>query len=307
MFRAYLLQNSTAGRLGRRNLAQQVAAYLHTKGWEVTVFQPNSARELSELASQAVAFGMDAVIVMGGDGTVNLVIRALVGTSTALAVIPTGTANVWALEIGMVTHPIPSSAEIWPAVELLADCQKRQVDVGLANGKPFLLWAGVGLDGLAISHIEPRARWSKWVAVPHYAAHVIAELVNWRGMNLTIEVDGQLIKSHCITMIMANAHRYMGGMTELSPQMRLDDGMLDAWLIEGTYPIEALDQAFRLMQNRHHWDRVQHLPFKKLRAWAEESMWLQVDGEPVLGLTWPLEVEVRPRGLWVLAPPSRDL
>lgn len=304
MYQALIIQNQKAGRLSRKTLAFQAASFLRSKGWEVAVQQPGSSQELFNLTAQAAAKSVEVVVVMGGDGTVNLAAKALAGSSTALAVIPTGTSNVWALEIGMVSRPIPSSKEIWPAIERLAASTKKQVDVGLANGEQFLLWAGVGLDGLAIHHIEPRQRWSKWIAVPHYTAHVLFELIRWRGMACSIELDGTQIESQSTVLVMANASRYLGGMTLLSSQMRLDDGFLDAWLIEGSQPWESFDQAVRLLQNRHHWERVKHIPFQNMRVFAPQPMWLQVDGDPVYQKTWPLEVKVQPRGLWVLIPPQ---
>jgi len=308
MYRTHLLVNTGAGRRDRRNLAQQAAFFLRSKGWEVIMQQPGSAQELLTMTTQAAKENSDAVIIMGGDGTLNLAARALTGTSTALAAIPTGTSNVWALEVGLVKNPMPSDREIWPAVELLAASQKRQVDLGVANGRPFLLWAGIGLDGLAIHHIEPRPRWSKWIPVQHYAYHTIMQLVHWRGMKLSIEVDGSLVHDRCIALVLANASRYMGGKTLLSPQMHLDDGLLNAWLIEGSQPLEAFDQAFRLLQNRHHWKHVKEIPFRQLRAWAPEPLWLQVDGDPIRGSLWPVDVHVQPGALWVLTPPPpRDL
>lgn len=308
MYRTVLLYNPAAGRRSRAHLIQKAADFLRSRHWEVTVKQSANAGEFQQLAAQAVADQVEVLTVVGGDGSVNLATRVLAGSSTALAVIPTGTSNVWALEIGSVKHPIPSESEIWPAIELLAASQRRQVDIGVANGTPFLLWAGIGLDGLAIHHIEPRPRWSKWIPVQHYAAYTIAQLLHWRGMKLSIEIEDRLVSDQCTVMIMANASRYMGGMTVFSPQMRLDDGLLDAWLIEGSSILESFDQAFRLMQNRHHWERVKHITFQSLRVSAPEPLWLQVDGDPVRGSTWPLEVRVQPRGLWVLTPPPpRDL
>jgi diacylglycerol kinase family enzyme len=304
MLRSCLLYNPAAGRRNRSRLIPRIVTFLRAHGWAITVFQPTSALHFQTLAAQAAAVGYDVLIAMGGDGTVNLAARALAGTSTALAVIPTGTSNVWALETGLLKKPIPSDAEIWPAVEILPLGRRFQVDLGQVNGKIFLLWAGAGLDGLAIHHIEPRRRWSKWIPVTHYAVHTLIQLVKWHGMHLSIELDGKPIETNCSALVMANVSYYMGGITRLSSQMRIDDGFLDAWVIEGTRPIESFTQAIRLLRNRHHGKGIQHIPFQKLQARASGPLWLHTDGDPIRDTNWPLEVQVLPRQLWVLVPQS---
>ncbi|NOH04598.1 MAG: hypothetical protein HND47_22835 [Chloroflexi bacterium] len=99
----------------------------------------------------------DAVFAIGGDGTVGQVASGLVNTETALGVLPAGTTNVWAVEQGQKPFSWLQWWNLRDNARLLANVQPQRVDVGLCNDRPFLLWAGVGLDAQTINKIEPRA------------------------------------------------------------------------------------------------------------------------------------------------------
>jgi diacylglycerol kinase family enzyme len=86
------------------------------------------------------------------------------------------------------------------------------VDIGLINQVPFILWAGIGLDGFIVNRIEPRGRWEKMLSTLHYGAASIWEASSWHGMNLDIVVDGFQIQGHFLLALACNIHLYAEGL-----------------------------------------------------------------------------------------------
>src|SRR5579862_1748915 len=149
--RATLIYNPIAGHGG--SLAELEAArdVLAARGWLVRLEATAGPGAATALAGDAVERGDDVVIVAGGDGTINEAIQALAGTTVALGVLPVGTVNVWAREIGLPAHPVAAAA-------LLADGDSRTIDLGRAGERLFLLMAGAGFDGAVTGLVESRLK-----------------------------------------------------------------------------------------------------------------------------------------------------
>src|SRR5262249_6756284 len=133
------ISGSLRGELGLQEL-EETAAWLSERGLPTEICLTEGVGHARELAQEAVSAGMEMVIAAGGDGTVNEVVQALAGkTTTALGVLPMGTINVWAREMGI---PLKTSQ----AREVLLRGMRRRVDLGRANSHYFLLMAGIGFD-----------------------------------------------------------------------------------------------------------------------------------------------------------------
>ena len=299
---AYLVYNPAAGRYPSWLLAARAADLLRDSGWEIQVEQTQDGAHITQLARQAAAEGVEAFLVVGGDGSLNRAIRGLQGSQTALGVLPAGTANVWAQEIGLPGLTWTRWMALEESARRLANARPRQVDLGMCNGRPFLLWAGVGLDAFIVHRIEPRTRWEKHFAVVQYMASAIWNASFWRGMNLSVEADGRRISGHFLLASVSNIHLYAGGFAELSPDARLDDGLMDLWLFRGETIGDTVQQALDIFSGNHlQSEQVEHLTFQSLVLRSDSSMYVQVDGEPVEAGK-EVEVQVRPQALWVLIP-----
>jgi diacylglycerol kinase (ATP) len=299
---AYLVYNPIAGRYSSWVLTERAASLLQGQGWEIHIVQAESGDEITQLARQAADEQMDALFVAGGDGSINQAIIGLLGSETALGVLPAGTANVWAQELGLPglswTH--------WTALEesarQLARASVRRVDVGMCNQRPFLLWAGVGLDAFVVHRLEPRTRLEKYFAVVHYTASAIWNATLWHGMNLRVEADGKSISGHFLLAVLSNIHLYFGGYAELSTEARLDDGLMDLWLFSGESFGDTIHLTRDLLSGRHKEStQVSYVPFRSLRLESDAPMYLQVDGEPAEAGE-SIRVEVRQEALRVLVP-----
>jgi diacylglycerol kinase (ATP) len=302
MHRASLIYNPAAGRFPSRLLADRVVSLLNQEGWEISLEASQSGEHLTELAHRAAAREMEAVFLVGGDGSINRAIPGLLNTPTALGILPAGTANVWAQEIGLKTMNWTRWDALQESIRSLARGRVVPVDIGLCNGRPFLLWAGIGLDGYIVNRIEPRSRWAKSIAVVHYGASAIWYAGQWRGINLRVEVDGEKIEGHYLLTLVSNIQLYAGGLIHLLSEDFLDDGLLELWLLEGDNFIDTLQCAWDLFMGRvSQNERIYRRHFKQLRLESDSLLYVQLDGEP-LQATGIVDLQVLPKSLNVIVP-----
>lgn len=275
---------------------------LKAAGWSLDIAETLSGTHATQTAHQTANEKYDAVFAIGGDGTVGQVASGLINTQTALAVLPAGTTNVWAIEQGQK----PFSWFHWWALrenaKLLANVEPQYVDAGICNGRPFLLWAGIGLDAETIRKIEPRPRFFKHMAVPHYFATTVWEASFWHGLDLRVYADGKLVEGHYLVAVATNIRHYAGGMSVISPNALLDDGEMDMWLLSGDSLADAFRHFFDLVSGRHlASENARRLPFRTARIESDANFSIQADGDPVLGGS-QAEIAVLHRALKVLMP-----
>jgi diacylglycerol kinase family enzyme len=166
-----------------------------------------------------------------------------------------------------------------------------------------MMWAGIGLDALAIHSIEPRIRLEKFFAMPEYAAKTIWQAAQWSGDKLRLWADGVEVEGNYIVAVSTNIRHYMGGHSMLSPDAYLDDGLLDIWLFSGNNLGDALRHAYNMWRGLHITsDDVRRITFNSLRIEGEAPFWMQTDGEP-RGSAQKAEINVKSRALKMLMPP----
>ncbi len=296
--------NPAAGRYPSRLLVERAARIFIEHGWNVRLEQTLDSEHITLLARQAADSGMDYFIIAGGDGSVNRAVAGLVNTDTALGVLPAGTSNVWAQELGLPGLSWTRWMALEESARRLAQAHIQCIDVGTCRQIPFLLWAGIGLDGFIVHRIEPRRRWEKHFAVVQYAASVVWHASFWRGMNLRVIVDDLPISSgHFLLALVSNVRLYAGGLAEVSPLARLDDGLMDLWLFDGETLGDVVQLAWELYSGSHvRSEKVRRIEFSHLRLESDSRMYVQMDGEPA---EWDgsIEIGVQPQSLRIMVPP----
>jgi len=310
MLRALLIYNPNAGRFPPAEAAHRTAGLLRSRGWEIDVAATRDAGHVSDLAARAAADGLDALIVAGGDGSVGRAVRGLVDTRTALGVLPTGTANVWARELGLPRIGPAGLSAVLGNAELMADSRVRDVDIGICNGEPFLLWVGIGLDALVVRGAErKRSHLKKLFVLPEYFIRALQSASTWPGT--AVEVTGSNGETGRISFsgriqfaVATNIPRYAGGYARLSPGAIVDDGVMDLWIFRGRGAAAALRNAWNLFRGAHVYDRdTVRLPFERIAVATEKPAPLHRDGEAVPEAT-RIEIVVCKHILRVLTPPA---
>lgn len=302
MPQAVIIYNPTAGRYPSRLLTERAAAVLQDAGWQISLEQSVDGEHITRMARRAAADGADYFFVAGGDGSLNYALPGLAGTQTALAVLPSGTANVWAQELGLPGLTWTRWLALEESARQLVNGKVIEIDIGRCNDRLFLLWAGVGLDAFIVHRIEPRQRWEKHFAVAQYTASLVWHAAYWRGINLHVEVEGETVEGHFLLGLVSNVHLYAGGLANLSPQARLDDGQMELWLFEGETLGDTVQLALDLLSGQHiQSPRVHRRPFRNLQLHSDVPAYVQVDGDPA-DTQGPVHVQVLPKALRVLVP-----
>jgi len=304
MRKALVIYNPTAGRFPVKPFLKAIETELIKADWKVDIVATQSGDHAVQLGQQAVAEKYVAAFAVGGDGTVGQVAGGLVGSETALGVLPAGTSNVWAQELGLPAFNWAYPGRLQENARTLARAPIHCVDMGQCNEYYFMMWAGMGLDAMAIRSIEPRVRLEKFFAVPEYAATTIWNAVQWNGIRLRLWADDQEVEGHYLLAVANNIRRYMGGYSILSPDAHLDDGQLDLWLFQGNNLGDALRIAYELWRGQHVTSgEAQRIPFHTLRVQAESPFFVHMDAEPK-DATQEANITVHKRALKLLMPPD---
>ena len=269
-----LVTNPTAGR-GRRDRLTAVLSLLRRAGAVIETGPGGDAAAAEATARHAGASGRyDAVIAAGGDGTIRRVATGLAGTKTPLGVIPMGTGNVLAHELGLDLTPAALAT-------MLLRGEASAVRMALANGVPFLLMAGVGFDGRVIAALDQRTKQS--VGKVAYVGPVLGALSR-PGDTLDVSIDGTPMTASWA--IVTNSRHYGGGFV-LAPRTHLMQPGLQAILFHGTgWPRRAsqlLALALGRMEHRalRRQGSVTIVPCQKAVISSLVPVPAQIDGDVV--------------------------
>jgi len=301
--RAMLIFNPAAGWRDWRKEVLEIVGYLGQQGWEVTWRETWGPGDATTFAREAVAKGYDVALAAGGDGTISEVVNGLAGTEVALGVLPIGTGNVWAREVGLPLWSIIHRHWLEEVAKALVEGKRRQVDVGRAGQHYFLLWAGVGLDAKVTEVMEPRTKAQKRWGALAYAIAAAAVARDFKGALATVTVDDQTFQGQVLLVLISNAQLY-GGILRLAPQAQLDDGLFDVCIFKGHDWTATLGHATAILTGQYL-DSPDVAYYRGRRVVIETAVPLpvQLDGDPKA--VTPIELEVVPKALTIIIP--RDI
>ncbi len=301
--RAYLIWNPMAGQRDVRRPLEDATEVLEEAGWSVRSFETVHPGDGTRLARLAVAEGAHVAIAAGGDGTVNEVANGLVGSDVALGVLPVGTGNVWAKEMGYPAWVLPYRHPLREAAQGLLDGAVRYIDVGRANGRHFVLWTGIGFDAEVAHEVEPLMEMRRRLGNVLYAVSGLSLALSFVGTRSTLVIDGRTFRQRVVMVVISNIQLYGGGLFRLAPAAYLDDGCLDVYVFRGQGTAATLHHFFSLLTQYHMRDpRVNYFQARRVELYTDKRMAVQIDGDAD-GQT-PLRVEVVPRALKILVPPT---
>jgi diacylglycerol kinase (ATP) len=294
MRRRFFIIDNTASGYGGRSLAVRVLDLLEASGARVDGCGETNKDAAFQRATEAVRSGAyDAVVAVGGDGTIRHAAGVVAGTDIPLGIIPLGTGNVLAHEIGLCREP-------GPLATALLSGPARSMIAPIANGEVFLLMAGVGFDGRVIQALNPSTK--SIVGKLAYAGPLFSAL---RGSadKLEVVLDGRMHKANWVVIAKA---RHYGGAFVIAEHADLHVPGLRAVLFNtpdrGALLASLLALASgRLSRSRH----VAVVACTRAEIRGQTTAPVQVDGDP-FGTT-PLVVEAQGHrvSLIVPAPPGR--
>jgi diacylglycerol kinase (ATP) len=275
-----------------RARAEQAAALLVARGLEPEIFLTERSGHARELAASALARGVSLLLAWGGDGTVNEVASALAFRDATLAVIPSGSGNGLARDLGIPLDPARAFSVAFEGRDLL-------MDAGELDGHLFFNIAGIGLDARVAHEFSAGGLVRRGFA--RYLEITARQLFTYTPDEHTIITDGRPLRERALLIAIANARQYGNGAI-VAPTARVDDGKLDVVVIAHRSPLRALVQVPRIFQGR-----IADVPGVTIRQAADveitsaRQVLYHVDGEPFVGGA-AIRARVRPRAVHVKVP-----
>lgn len=216
-----LIVNPASGSVSKHKIIPHICKRLHKMGIDFEVASTRYPGHARELAAEAAAAGRPAVLACGGDGTINEVASGLVGTDTALGILPAGSGNGFARHLGI---PV----DIDSALNAIAKKNIIASDYGTANGRPFFCTFGVGFDAA----VSERCARQKRRGILMYLKNTINEYVKFMPEEYVIEAGGRVITERAFLVVCCNASQY-GNNAFVAPEASVTDGELDITIVHG--------------------------------------------------------------------------
>ena len=255
-----------------------------------TVCASTSAAEAELLARNAAREGYDKIVAAGGDGTIHAVVNGLAGSSATLGLLPIGTANVFALELGLPPHNLEMC---WSIIE---GNNVRVVDLPNANGKYFVQLAGVGLDAQVVK--ETSLTFKRNFGPLSYLISA-AQIAARRPPRLFLESSNASINEASFVLI-GNGRRY-GGPFPFFKHAVLDDGLLDVVAFKQVGYLEIIKYLQDVFFSSDiNLPEVEYFQTERLRITSDQDVPVELDGELVGNC--PVEFTLRDDRIRVLAP-----
>lgn len=318
-----LIYNPCAGQVPVRRQLRHVVDYLQRRGCQVDVEETRGSGDATDLARQAAHQKADVVVAVGGDGTVSEVVGGLVNTDTALGVLPVGTTNVWALQMNIPvlnpmspgTHiaklvsglqeqfddPLPISPQqslMLDAARILVEGQTVPVDVGEIAGRPFLLWAGIGLDA-AITQSVP-AQEKRALGAWAFIIPALEKFQNFSSAEVTLILDGKTVHTETKLVVISNIQLY-GAILPLGARACVNDGLLDVCIFKGEGLLTFVRHTLQVLSRKHLQDpEIEYYQCRHLVVESARPMPVHADDEPFTQT--PVVARVLPQSLRVVLP-----
>jgi diacylglycerol kinase (ATP) len=264
-------------------------------GLSCELAETDQDRGAAPLAREAVADRMERILISGGDGSVMEAAGAVAGTGVALAVLPGGTGNLLALNMGLPT-------DIEAAIRVGITGEAQPMDIGRANGAVFLIMAGMGLDAAMIRDTDRELKDRLGVL-----AYFVAALRNIRRppVRYSITIDGRKIRRRAQTVLVANLGRITGGV-ELVPGADPEDGQLEVAILRAQELLDLGSLAWRALSGKARSDSLTEI--HRGREIVIETVTpqpVQLDGNEASPTTC-LKVSVEPGALLLVRAPRVD-
>lgn len=295
--RVALIINPASGRGAGRALGAETCGRLRADGVEVVDASGRTWPEAEEYATAALRAGVDALVVVGGDGLVHLGANLVAGSETPMGVVAAGTGNDFARNLGL---PVRDAAR---AVDLITRGAVRTIDAGRATGangevRWFAGVLGAGFDAVVTARAA-RMRWPR--GQMRYNLAVLRELPVFKPIPYVVVLDERRIELSAMLVAVANTSSFGGGMI-VCPDADPSDGLFDVLLVRAI----SVPAFLRVFPSVYAGAHVSHPAVEIHRAarvrLEARSIRSQADGEPFTEL--PLDIEVVPRSLRVLTRPT---
>ncbi|WP_321331588.1 diacylglycerol kinase family protein [uncultured Bacteroides sp.] len=285
--------NPVSGTQGKELILSQLDHLMDKEKYSWEVVKTQQAGHAAEIAAQAVSEGVNAVVAVGGDGTVNEIARSLIHTNTALGIIPCGSGN------GLARHlQIPMEAK--KAIEIINIGTRGVIDYGKINDLPFFCTCGVGFDAfVSLKFANAGKR-----GLLTYLEKTLQESLTYQTQTYELETEDGMQKYKAFLIACGNASQY-GNNAYITPQALLTDGLMDVTILEPFTVLDVPSLAFQLFNKTIDQNsRIKTFRCKKLCIHRNKPGLVHFDGDPLM-MGENINVEIIKGGLNVIVPQEK--
>jgi YegS/Rv2252/BmrU family lipid kinase len=286
--RVLVVFNPAAG-WRRRERLERFRRALEGMGCAVELCETTGPGDATRIAARAGSDGFDTIAVAGGDGTINEAVNGLDGAAPPLAIVPLGTANVLAHELGV---PLDMEA----CARVVAGGSTRTVHLGAVNGRRFTMMAGVGFDARVVDKVTPSLK--RKLGKLAYVQKSLAGMLRYEIGEYELIIDG--VATRAASAVVAKGH-YYGGTFTCTPEARLDRPSFEVCLFRSGGGWNALRYAAGLVAGTLPRMRdIDIVTARDIRITGGATEPVQADGEIVA--TLPVVITIVPQPLSIIVP-----
>lgn len=288
--RLRIIINPVSGTGKQKKAERLLRERLDNTRFDVDIVFTEYRKHAQTLAQEAVGLGYDAVVIVGGDGSINEVGSALAGTEVALGIIPAGSGNGLCRSLNV---PL----DIAKAIDNINNFHFRTIDTGLANGIPFMNVAGVGFDAYVANKFHKAKLRGLW----KYMLLGLRSLGEYEPQRFTFTADGRTFERVANVISVANSPQY-GNNALIAPNALVDDGQLDLVICNNASMLNSIGLIIRLfLGNLHKSALVKTVRVTELTITQERNDAAHLDGDP-FELGKVMHFTVNPLSLKVIVP-----
>lgn len=292
--KAVFIINLISGTSDKAAIPGLIDQYLDKTQFEYEIAVTQYAGHASEIAAKAKDDGVDVVVAIGGDGTVNEVARAIVHSSTALGIIPCGSGN------GLARHLL-LPLNVRKTIEVINRCEIRQLDYGIINDYPFFCTCGMGFDAFVSMKFAEAGKRGPIT----YVENVLREGLKYKPETYTIEDDNGTLQYKAFLISCANASQY-GNNAYIAPQASMSDGLMDVIIMEPFDVFEAPQISIEMFSKTLDKNsKIKTFRTRHLHIHRDKPGVIHYDGDPVMTGA-DIDIELKPKGINIIVNTMAD-
>lgn len=292
--RVTFIVNPISGTQNKKGVTEKIKKYANNEKFDISIIPTQYAGHATEIAAQCAADGVDIVVAVGGDGTINETARALVHSNTVLGIIPCGSGN------GLARH-LHIPMDVQKAIEVINQCVVETIDYGKINDIPFFCTCGVGFDAfISMKFAQAGKR-----GISTYIENTLREGLRYEPETYEIENEDGSMKYEAFLITCANASQY-GNNFYIAPKASLCDGLMDVIIMEPFTMLDAPAISFQMINGTIDQNsKIKTLRCKRLKIHRSKPGVIHFDGDPVMAEA-DLTVEIIEKGLQVIIGSQED-
>lgn len=288
------IMNPISGTGSKTAIPSLIDSTLDKELFEHEIRMTERAGHASEIATEAKNQHVDIVVAVGGDGTVNEVARAIIGSDTALGILPCGSGN------GLARHLL-LPMNLKKCIEVINQCEIHKLDYGVINGYPFFCTCGMGFDAfVSMKFAESGKR-----GPISYAENILREGLKYKPETYVLEDETGTKQYKAFLISCANASQY-GNNAYIAPQASMSDGLMDVIIMEPFDVLEAPQVSFDMFNKTlDKSSKIKTFRCKKLHISRSRPGVIHYDGDPVMTGA-DIDVHLVEKGIKVVVNPFAD-